>query len=465
MADISGLFQKQNAYRLQMAQTTAKERQKMLQKLIDAVGSTWRQRIQESMSADFGKPIMETDITEIFATVSELKHTKRNLRHWIQQRSVSVPLPLIGSSSWVKYEPKGSTLIISPWNFPVLLTIGPLASAIAAGCTAILKPSELTPHTSDVIEQMIHELFPPEQVAVVQGGVETSTELLAQPFDHIFFTGSPQVGKIVMAAAAKHLTSVTLELGGKSPTIIDETANLQSAARRVAWAKLFNAGQVCIAPDYVLVHESVKNKFVQLLQQEMQRQYGEQPVGTPFYTDLVSEKHLKRTVQLVERSLEQGGTLVSGGNAACKGRSYPPTVILEPKLDSPVMQEEIFAPVLPIIGYTNLYEAVQLIQEYEKPLALYIFSSSRKNIRYVTDHTSAGTTAINHCAVQFFNAHLPFGGVRYSGQGKGHGHYGFLEFSNARSVLRQHTISITDILGGPYAKWKHRLLELSIKWL
>jgi aldehyde dehydrogenase (NAD+) len=465
MSTISTVFLAQQANRRAMSTSTATQRIKKLEALIHAVSVTYRQAIRDAMAADFGKPQMETDLTEIFATVSEMKHTKRSLRTWMRERSVGTPLPMLGTSSWVRYEAKGTALIISPWNFPILLTIAPLASAIAAGNTAIIKPSEMTPHTSAVMARMVADLFEPNEVALYEGGVEVSTQLLELPFDHIFFTGSPNVGKVVMTAAAKHLTSVTLELGGKSPTIVDATADIRTAASRIAWAKMLNAGQICIAPDYVLVHESKKTQFVDLLQVEIEKLYTASPETSPHYPQMSTQRHHERVAQLLQDSVKAGAKITCGGKIDPVKRTITPTVVVDVPLDSPLMQHEIFGPVLPVIDFTDLEDAIAQIASREKPLALYVFSKSRKNTNFLIANTSAGGTCINHCAVHFFNSNLPFGGVRYSGQGKAHGLDGFREFSNARGFMKQHTISITDLLRAPYAAWKQTVLDLAIKWL
>jgi aldehyde dehydrogenase (NAD+) len=462
---IEEIFQAQKANQQAIAMSTSNERKRKLQMLIDAVSVTYRDDIRSAMYADFGKAATEVDMTEIFATVGEIKFIKRRVSDWMDIHPVGTPLPLIGSSSWVKYEPKGVCLIISPWNFPILLTLAPLASAIAAGNTAILKPSEMTPHTSALMAKMIRELFPSDQVALIEGGVEASTELLALPFDHIFFTGSPKVGKIVMTAAAKHLASVTLELGGKSPTVIDETANLKAAAKRIAWAKFINAGQVCIAPDYVIVQEKVLQPFLEAMKHEITDQYGSAPQDSPDYTRMVDGKHHARVCKMLEHSLNQGGQLAFGGHIDATTKTLSPTLVVNPPLSSPLMLEEIFGPVLPIVSFNQLDEVAQLIRSKEKPLALYIYSQSKKNINYLIQQTSAGTTCINHSAIHFFNGYLPFGGANNSGLGRGHGFAGFQEFSNSRAFFRQHIVSITDLLKPPYRGWKQKVLNLAIKYL
>jgi aldehyde dehydrogenase (NAD+) len=462
---IHEVFQLQQAHKVVVGRSTVAERKRKLQLLIDALSTTYRKEIHEALYRDFGKPATEADLTEVFAVVSEIKHIKRSLHSWMRDKSVSTPLPLLGSSSWVRQEPKGVTLIISPWNFPVLLTFGPLASAIAAGNTAILKPSEVTPHTSALMARMVIELFEPQEVVLFEGTADVSTELLKLPFDHIFFTGSPAVGKVVMRAAAENLTSITLELGGKSPTIVDETADIKTAASRIAWAKMLNAGQICIAPDYVLVHEAVKDAFVAQLTIEIQKLYGAQPEKSGEYTQMSTERHHARVATMLTDSVSQGAKITCGGTIEPKSRMIAPTVVVDAPLDSPLMQHEIFGPVLPVVGFKTLEEACAFIQSKEKPLALYLFSTKRKNQRYILENTRAGGTCINHCAIHFFNSYLPFGGVRFSGQGKGHGLAGFQEFSNARAVFKQHIMSITDLIRAPYAGWKQVVLNLAIRWL
>jgi aldehyde dehydrogenase (NAD+) len=462
---ITQVFERQTEHKHVIGRTTLAQRQQKLQLLIDALTTTYRQEIREAMAKDFGKHPMETDLTEIFATVTELKHIKRRLGSWLKKQRVGTPITLIGSTSYVRYEPKGVCLIISPWNFPVLLTFGPLASAIAAGNTAILKPSEMTPHTSALMTRMIGELFTPHEVAIFEGDASVSTALLELPFDHIFFTGSPKVGKVVMAAAAKNLTSVTLELGGKSPTIVDETANLRTAATRIIWGKMINAGQVCIAPDYVLVHASVQERFVELLKQEIEVQYTKTPEFSHDYTRISTARHHMHVHGLLKESVKMGAQIACGGQINAQTRTINPTVVVQVPNDSPLMVHEIFGPVLPIVTYERLEDTIKIINSKEKPLALYLFSTNRRNIRSILDQTRAGGTCINHCVLHFFNSHLPFGGVRHSGQGKGHGFAGFQEFSNARAVLHQHTMSITDLLKPPYANWKQKVIELAIKYL
>ncbi len=294
------LFAKQKANTLAIGNTTYKQRIKKLNALKNAVENTYRDKIRQALYDDFKKPFTETDLTEIYSVVSEIKHVKSNLKSWMKRQKVDTPLALIGSSSWYKYEPKGVCLIISPWNFPLNLTFGPLVSAIAAGNAVIIKPSEMTPNISGVMAEIIKDLFEKNEVALVEGEVEVSQELLKLPFNHIFFTGSPNVGKIVMKSAAEHLTSVTLELGGKSPTIIDETANLKTAVKKIAWGKFMNSGQTCIAPDYLLIHESKKDEFVKELKQQLKTFFTDDASNSDSISRVVNARHFKRLINHLE---------------------------------------------------------------------------------------------------------------------------------------------------------------------
>ena len=307
------LFNSQKANQYNVGNTSYKQRFKKLNTLKKAVEITYRKRIQQALFDDFKKPFLETDLTEIYSVVSEIKFTKKYLKSWMKKQRVDTPFSLIGSSSWYKYEPKGVCLIISPWNFPLNLTFGPLVSAIAAGNTVILKPSEMTPNVSQVMAEIIKELFDENEVALVEGEVEVSQELLKLPFNHIFFTGSPNVGKIVMKSAAEHLSSVTLELGGKSPTIVDDTANLKSAVKKIAWGKFINSGQTCIAPDYLLIHESVKENFIKELKLQLKMFFTDDASKSDSICRVVNEKHFKRLIDHLEDAKSNKATIEIGG--------------------------------------------------------------------------------------------------------------------------------------------------------
>ncbi len=455
-------LQRDNQYNV--GNTTASERKSKIKAIKYAVEIEFRDAIREASLKDLGKGKSEADLTEVFPVVAEAKHTMRHLRSWTKPQRVKTPLSLLGSSSWIKNEPKGVCLIISPWNFPFNLTFAPLISAIAAGNTVIIKPSEMTPHSSAVMKTIIGKLFNENEVALIEGGIEASTALLELPFNHIFFTGSPNVGKVVMTAAAKHLASVTLELGGKSPTIVDETANIKNAATMIAWGKFTNNGQICIAPDYLFVHESKKQEFTDALQKQLTEFYGNEPENSESFARIVNERHFDRVKSYIDDAITKGAKLITGGKSNRADKFIEPTVIENVSFDSDLMKNEIFGPVLPIYSYKSIEEPLKFIRDNEKPLALYIYSKNNANINKILDNTRAGGTCINNNDVQFFNNNLPFGGSNNSGIGKGHGKFGFDAFSNQRGVLKQILPSSLMMMMPPYTDFKQKLIELTIKW-
>ena len=464
-AEIERIFKIQQLHQHSVAKSTARERKEKLKRLGKAI-LEHRQEIRDALHADFRKHPSEVDLTEIFTVTSEIKHTARHLKKWMRPRRVKTPITLFGASSYIHYEPKGVVLIIAPWNFPITLTFGPLIAAIAAGNCVIIKPSEHTPHASAVTRSIIAEVFDEGEVAVVEGGIETSTSLLALPFNHIFFTGAPAIGKVVMEAASKHLASVTLELGGKSPTIVDETASVDAAAIRIAWAKYTNNGQICIAPDYLFVHESKKDEFLSKLKENIESFYGLDAQKSESYARIVNHRHYQRLSRYIEDAKQKGATVVYGGRTDASEDYIEPTVLTDVDPSSDVMTEEIFGPLLPVYSYKSLDEPIAMINSKEKPLALYIYSKSKKNIQRIIDNTRAGGTCINHSAVHFFNSELPFGGSNNSGIGKGHGFFGFEAFSNPRGILKQWSpISGLELMTAPFTKFKQLLIDLSIKYL
>lgn len=458
------LFNQQKAHIQALANTTAKQRRAKLKLLEKAIFKN-RQAICDALWADFKKPAAEVDITEIYPVLTELRFAYSHLNEWMYDKHVPTPIAFFGATSKIKYEPKGASLIIAPWNYPFHLVFAPLVSAIAAGCTVIIKPSEFTPNTVKVIKTIIAECFVDKEVAVIEGGVEVSTELLSLKFDHIFFTGSTQVGKIVMSAAAKNLTSVTLELGGKSPTIVDETADVKGLAKRIVWAKFTNTGQTCIAPDYILVHESKKDELIASMIETIKWHYGQNAVESDSYPRVINEKNHARLMGYLNEALEQGARLVFGGGSDAKELYIQPTILENVALDSKILKEEIFGPLLPIVTFKTKEEAVGLIKSKDKPLAMYIYSKSKKNIDYFLNNTSAGGIGINVSGVHIGNPNLPFGGVNHSGLGKSRGHAGFLEFSNEKAIINQKLISFTELLAPPYNAKKQRLINLILKYL
>lgn len=451
---IDRIYEKQQQRRLAVAAAPAAERIRKIRALHDALLAR-RSEIRDAMWADYRKPPEEVDLSEIFPTVAEARHALRNLAKWMRPRRVPTPLALFGSRSHIRHEPKGVVLIIAPWNFPVLLTLGPLVSALAAGNCVILKPSELTPNTSACMRRIIEDIFEEDEVAVIEGDANVAAELVLRKFDHIFFTGSSAVGKIVMKAAAEHLTPVTLELGGKSPVIVDRTADVQEAAAKIAWGKFLNCGQVCVAPDYGLVDEAVRETFLAALRDAVR----EHTSGI-----LVDERHAQRVKHLLDDAVQRGATVVMGGTA--DGRDIAPTVLTGVPLDAAIMREEIFGPLLPVITYRDREEAIRIINEQDTPLALYVFSRDKGVVEQFLRSTRAGGTVINDTLIHFFHPGLPFGGAGASGMGKAHGIWGFETFSNARGVLEQPLRRSTSLLIHPPYTWlKRRIIAFLLRWL
>ncbi|MEL6672725.1 MAG: aldehyde dehydrogenase family protein [Bacteroidota bacterium] len=461
--EIQALFAQQQAFAPQLVPTTHKQRKAKIKKLLDYTMSHIEE-IQEALQKDFQKTTAETLLSEILVIKLEAKHTMRHLKKWMKPKRVSMPLVLPGTSSKIVPEPKGTSLIISPWNYPFNLTIGPLISAIAAGNTAILKPSEMTPHTSALMRKMIEELFEPQEVCLVEGDVEVAQALLALPFNHIFFTGSPQVGKIVMKAAAEHLTSVTLELGGKSPVIVDESAKVKDAAEKVAWGKTLNNGQTCIAPDYVLVHEKHQDAFKQHYQAAMEKMFGagEEVQNSDSYSRIVNARHFNRIKGLVEEAVENGANVAFGGQMDESENFIAPTLMTEVTDDMKIMQEEIFGPVLPMMTYSDKDEALRIINGKERPLSMYVMARNKKNADYFMSSVLSGDAVINDTLIHFSHPSLPFGGVNNSGIGKSGGEAGFKEFSHERSVLHQVYGTLKPFYP-PYTNKVVNLIRMAVK--
>lgn len=426
-----------------------------------------RPAIQQALYNDFRKPAAEADAIEILQVLTEIKHTLANLDRWTAPQEVSAPITLLGTTSFIQYEPRGLCLIISPWNYPFLLSAGPLVCAIAAGNAVALKPSELTPYMSAVVARMTKEVFEPSEVVCFEGGVDVAETLLKYPFDHIFFTGSPTVGKIVMGAAAKHLTSVTLELGGKSPAIVAQDADLKMAAERIAVAKFVNNGQTCIAPDYVVVDKKVADKFTELVIQSTKALFtenGELFSQSKHYCRIVNVKHFDRIQTLVEEALKHGAEIVCGGKSDRASCFMHPTILRSVPANVALLEEEIFGPVLPIVIYDNLAEVIIHVNRKAKPLALYLFTNDRAIERRIIQSTSSGGMCVNDCGVHFFHHNLPFGGVNESGLGKSHGFFGFQAFSNAKGVLRQRRgWSTVKAFYPPYTAAKTRVMNWLLK--
>ncbi|HEX9162742.1 MAG TPA: aldehyde dehydrogenase family protein [Thermoanaerobaculia bacterium] len=458
--DVKRLYEAQRANQPRVAASTAAERRDKIKRIEKAMFSR-RDEIRTALWEDMRKPAAEVDLSEIFAVLGEARFAARHLNRWMKPRRVSAPLALLGSSSRIVYEPKGVVLIISPWNFPMNLSLGPVISAIAAGNCIILKPSEVTPHASACLKRILGDLFEENEVAVVEGDARIAEALLKLKFDHIFFTGSPAIGKIVMKAAAEHLTSVTLELGGKSPVFVDRTADLDEAAKRIAWGKFLNCGQVCIAPDYLLVDEAVRAPFAKKLGAAIaSMEKGGESAGW-----IVDDRHASRVKRIYDAAMSSGAEVISGGPRDANPRSMGPTVLANVAADSPAMQEEIFGPILPMLTYKDLDEAIAFVNAREKPLVSYIFSRERKVIDDLVRRTTAGATVVNHTLIHFFQLGLPFGGVGQSGMGRGHGFAGFQAFSNSRGVLEQRTkFSPIELMFPPYSRLKQKLVDLTLRY-
>jgi len=406
----------------------------------------------EALANDLGKPRLEAWATDIGFVMNEIDHTLKHLRRWTKPARVRTPMATKPSRARVVREPLGLVLIIAPWNYPVQLALSPLVGAIAAGNVAVLKPSEVAPATSAVLARLVPEYIDADAVAVVEGAVPETQALLAQRWDHIFYTGNGRVGRVVMEAATPHLTPVTLELGGKSPAIIDASANLEVAARRIAWGKFLNAGQTCIAPDYVLVASGLEDRFVELVRRCVFDFYGQDPKASPDFARIVNGAHFDRLVKLLD-----SGTPAVGGEHDAATRYIAPTVLRDVVAESPVMQEEIFGPILPVLPIADVDEAVAFVNEREKPLALYVFADDASVVRTVLDGTSSGGACVNATLFHVAVAELPFGGVGESGMGAYHGKASFDVFSHAKSVLKRATRPDPALAYPPYTERKEKL--------
>lgn len=422
--------------------------------------------IIEELQKDFKKSPEDILISEIKPVIDEIKHAYSQLRFWAETEKKTTPITLLGSKAKVVKEPKGVCLIIAPWNFPFQLAIGPLVSALAAGNCVAIKPSEMTPHCEKLLQKLVKEVFDPKEVSCVVGGVAETTELLKVKWDHIFFTGSPLVGKIVMKAAAEHLTSVTLELGGKNPVIIDKSANLKDAAKKLIWGKYFNCGQSCVSPNYVFIESSIHDKMVTHLLIEHKNRFGVDGSSDTSFNRIVNAHHYQRVNSLIEDAVEKGALKVTPIPNRAADNYLAPTILTRVNKDSAVFKEEIFGPVLPIISYSSLEEVIQLINANEKPLALYIFSKSSKNIQQIQQSTSSGAVVINDTTLQFIHPNLPFGGVNNSGIGKAHGKYGFDEFTNLKPIIKQRIgFTSAQLIYPPYTNFKRFIIKAITWWV
>lgn len=444
-----------------LKEESAERRCEKLRGLLDSL-LRHREKIYQALETDLRRPPQEAELGEIYPLLSECRYTLKHLKQWMKPVSVANPLYFFGSKSEIVFEPLGISLIIGPWNYPFLLTLHPLISAVAAGNCAIVKPSELTPASSSVINEVVKDSLSSEEVVCVEGGVDLSQYLLTLPFDHIFFTGSTQIGRIVMEAAAKHLSRVTLELGGKSPVIVDASTDLKDAAEKIAWGKLLNAGQTCVAPDYALVAEPILPEFLNQLKNQIEKNYQNRFQKESDLCKIVSRSHFNRIKRLIDLTVQQGARLELGGLFFDEEQVITPTLLSQVTGDHPIMSEEIFGPVLPILTYSDLDQALEFIRNRPKPLALYLFSQDPSIKERVIKGTSAGSTCINNVVAHLGHHGLPFGGVGASGQGAYHGRFGFREFSHERAVMQAPSfLNAMKIIYPPYRpkllKWLQKL--------
>ena len=433
-------------------------RKQSLIKLLNCV-QLHEQEIIKALHNDFKKPEFESVLSETAYIVSELNHTIKNIHKWAKPQLVLPSLLNFPSTDYIFKEPYGKVLIISPWNYPYHLALSPLIAAVAAGNQVVIKPSELTPNTSQIIAKIISETFDENHVKCVEGGVEIAQQLLAQRWDYIFFTGSVAVGKIVAKAAAENLTPLTLELGGKNPCIVDATANLKLAAKRIVWGKFLNAGQTCIAPDYLLVSNKIKATFIESLKKEITAAYGENPETSPDFPRIINQKNWSRLTAMLTNE-----TLLTGGKTNSQDFYLAPTLVDEPSLDSLVMADEIFGPILPVLTFENEGDLASIISRYEKPLSLYVFSNNKAFAKKIIQNYSFGGGCINDTVVYFSNKRLPFGGVGHSGIGAYHGKLSFDTFTHRKAVVKKANWLDIPIRYAPYNR-KINILKKILKWL
>ena len=453
--DIERIFEKQGQNRWKIAQTTAKERIQKLKKLRAAIVQS-QGEFYEAVWQDFHKPKFEAWLTEIFPAIEEIDYNISHLKRWMKDKKASRVFFLPTTRSSLHYEPKGRVLIFAPWNYPFLLLVNPIISAIAAGNVIIAKPSFKTPHVSAVLAKMFKELFPEDEIAILEGnGSEIGDKLLALPFDHIFFTGSPKVGAHIAEKAAKNHASITLELGGKSPTILLPDVNIKSIIKQIAWGKTLNAGQTCIAPDYALCPQEKVQEFAESFATEIKRMFGDTEAerrNSKDFVHIVDKRATERHAALIKDAIAKGAAQVLGGTSDIENCYTPITVLTNVTPDMEIMKSEIFGPILPIVAYKTLDEAITFVQNRPKPLALYIFGKSQRDIDRILRETTSGSTCVNNTIIQIENLDVPFGGVGMSGTGNYHGFYGFKAFSHERNIMEQKSFDVVQYFHPPYHK-------------
>lgn len=454
---ISLIVEKQREFFKTGATLSIETRILYLEKLKNEIKKN-EKRIEDALAKDLGKSKLEGYMCEVGLALSELDFMRKHIRSYTKEKTVFTPLAQFAARSYKKPGPYGVTLIMSPWNYPFLLTIDPIIDAIAAGNTAVVKPSAYSPATSQIMKEIIEQVFPEEYVTIILGGREENNFLLDEKFDYIFFTGSKTVGKLVLEKASRHLTPVTLELGGKSPCIVDSSAKLKLAARRIVFGKYINCGQTCVAPDYVLCHQSVKKEFIAYLKEEIRKQYGTEPLKNESYGKIVNKKHFERVFRLINQK-----KVAAGGKADEDSLRIEPTILENVTFEDAVMKEEIFGPILPILTYDKIEEVIDIVNSNEKPLALYIFSENKALIKKVTSECIFGGGCVNDVIIHLATSYMGFGGVGESGMGSYHGKAGFDTFSHYKSIVDKKTFIDLPMRYQPYNALKERLIKMFLK--
>ena len=462
---IDNVFSEQQAKAISLRASTCAQRLAALDRFEKVFRASF-DKIYQAAAEDFSKPEAEVDTGEILTVLTELKYVRKHLKHWMKPTKVRATAAMMGTKSKIINEPRGVSLIISPWNYPFNLSFGPMIWSIAAGNTVVLKPSEMTPAMSKAISEIVNESFDSNLVSVIQGDASVARYLTQQPFDHIFFTGSPAVGKQVMAEAAKNLSSVTLELGGKSPVIVDSTADIKKAAQSISFGKFANNGQTCIAPDYVYVHQSVKKDFLSAMTNAIEEKYGNQQdlISNSDYCRIVNQGHYERVSGLIKSAVKEGASIYQGGESVESQCFIAPTILTEINPDSDIMQQEIFGPILPVLEFTDIDKVIATINSNPKPLALYVFSQQKQFTDKVIQQTSAGDSAINATVIHVLHQNLPFGGVNNSGIGKVGGLWGYQAFSHQRSIVDD-KLGLSGMLSPPYTPKVKGMVKSAIKFL
>ena len=454
---MENILNKQREFFKSGATLSVKTRLEYLKKLKEVIKSK-ENAIFEAIKKDLGKSATEAYMCEVGLSLDEISYFQKNLKKFVKDKTVFTPLTNFHARSYIKSVPWGNVLIISPWNYPFLLSIEPLVDAVAAGNTVVLKPSAYSPFTSEIVREIVREVFPEEYVAVITGGREENRALLEQKFDYIFFTGSTNVGKEVLRKAAENLTPVSLELGGKSPCIVDKSSNIKLAAKRIVFGKFLNCGQTCVAPDYILCHKDVKDDLINYMKKEVLAQFGQNPLENDNYGKIINEKHFNRLCGLINQD-----KVVIGGKTSSESLKIEPTVMDNVTWDDAIMKEEIFGPILPVLTFESLDEVIETVESKPHPLALYIFSSDKQNIKEVTERCRYGGGCVNDVVVHLATPEMPFGGCGASGMGSYHGKFGFDTFTHKKSILDKKTWFDLPIRYQPYSKLQDILLKMFLR--